>query len=162
MIQIRKLSPDKWKEYRNLRLEALKKDPSSFGSSYDKEKKLSPSEWKRKIENALFALSGDKPIGMIKFLFSKEQETKHVAKIYGLYVNKEYRNQGVGRKLLKSTIAEIKKNNRIIKIVLNVNPQQKKAASLYEKEGFEKIGKLKKDIFVNGKFYDSLVMEKYL
>jgi len=50
----------------------------------------------------------------------------------------------------------------IIKINLNVNPKQKAAVKLYEKHGFKAICTLKKDLYVNKKFYDELVMEKFV
>ena len=34
MIVVKKLEEDRWKEYRDLRLEALIKEPIAFGSSY--------------------------------------------------------------------------------------------------------------------------------
>jgi RimJ/RimL family protein N-acetyltransferase len=43
-----------------------------------------------------------------------------------------------------------------------VNPKQKAAVKLYEKCGFKTVGVLKKELYVNGKFYDELIMEKYI
>ena len=162
MIEIKKLASSRWKDYRALRLEALKNDPIAFGSSYNEEIKLSNNEWKRRIKNSLFALLNDKPIGTIVYIFENKTKTKHIANIYGVYVKKEYRGQGVGKKLVESAISLIKKNKNIIKINLNVNPKQKAAVKLYKKYGFKTIGVLKKDLYVNGKFYDELIMEKQL
>lgn len=36
-IQIIKLPPERWNEYKTLRLRALQDDPQAFGSSYAKE-----------------------------------------------------------------------------------------------------------------------------
>lgn len=162
MIEIKGLSSNSWKEYRDLRLDALKKDPTAFGSSHEEEKKLSQVEWKRRTKNVLFAISNNTPIGMIVFVFLKQKKIKHIAKIYGVYVKKEYRSQGIGNKLLEAALTEIQKNKNIVKINLNVNPDQKAAVNLYKKYGFKPIGTLKKDLFVDGKFYDELMMEKHL
>ena len=54
------------------------------------------------------------------------------------------------------------KNKNIIKISLNVNPKQKSAVRLYKKFGFKVVGVMKKDLFVNGKFYDELILEKFI
>lgn len=161
-MTVRKLPASRWKEYRDLRLEALKTDPIAFGSSYEEEVKLSKEEWKRRVKDVLFALSENKPVGMIVFRFQSKIKTKHIANIYGVYVKKEYRGRGIGSKLLESAIMAIKKDKNIIKIDLNVNPKQKSAATLYKKYGFKTIGILKKDLHVNGKFYDEMVMEKML
>jgi len=45
---------------------------------------------------------------------------------------------------------------------LTVNPKQKAAVRLYKKYGFKIVGKLRKYLLVNGKFYDELVMEKFI
>ena len=126
MIQVKKLPPDRWKEYRNLRLEALKNDPVAFGSSYEEEIKISKVIWKKRIKNTLFALLDGKPVGMIVYVFQNKLKTKHIANIFGVYVKKEYRGKGIGKKLVESAISSIKKNKVIVKIDLTVNPKQKK------------------------------------
>ena len=126
MIQVKKLPPDRWKEYRNLRLEALKNDPVAFGSSYEEEIKISKVIWKKRIKNTLFALLDGKPVGMIVYVFQNKLKTKHIANIFGVYVKKEYRSKGIGEKLVESAISSIKKNKVIVKIDLTVNPKQKK------------------------------------
>lgn len=40
MIEIEKLDDGHWEEYRELRLEALKKEPMAFSSSYEEELEL--------------------------------------------------------------------------------------------------------------------------
>ena len=162
MIEVKKLPTKRWKDYRNLRLEALKKDATAFGSSYEEEKKLLESEWKRRTGNTLFALSDDNPIGMIAYVFNNKKKIKHIANIFGFYVKEDYRNQGIGRKLIERTLLSIMKNKNIIKINLNVNSKQKSAVRLYKKFGFKIVGVLRKDLFVNGKFYNELIMEKFI
>ena len=161
MIEVKKIPTNRWKDYRNLRLETLKKDATAFGSSYEEERKLPELEWRRRTRNTLFALSNDKPIGMIAYVFNNKRKIKHVANIFGFYVKESYRNQGIGKKLIESALSSIMKNKKIVKIDLNVNPKQKSAVRLYKKFGFRIIGILKKDLFVNGKFYDELTMEKF-
>ena len=162
MVEIKKLSADRWKDYRSLRLEALKNDPTAFGSSYGEEMKLSEKEWKRRMKNTLFALSDNKPIGMIVYVFQKKAKIKHIANIFGVYVKREFRNRGIGKNLIESALLLIKENRNIIKINLNVNPRQKSALKLYKKYGFKTIGTLKKDLYINGRFYDELIMEKFI
>ena len=162
MIIIKKLLADRWEDYRDLRLEALKQDPNAFGSSYEEEVILSKDVWEKRIKDVLFALSNNKPIGMIVFIFDKKMKTKHIANIYGVYVKKEYRGLGIGSKLIKSAISKIMKNKTIIKIKLKVNPKQKAAVNLYMKFGFTVAGRLKKELIVNSRFYDDLIMEKII
>lgn len=96
-------------EYRDFRLEALKKEPIAFGSSYDEEKSLSEEEWRKRIKNALFALLKGKLIGVIVYVHDNKVKTKHIANIFGVYVVEEYRGQGGGKKLMDSVLAQIQK-----------------------------------------------------
>ena len=160
MKEVRKLSQDRWKDYRALRLEALGTDPSAFGSSVDEEKSLPEEEWRRRIESVLFAMSGDEPVGLISYVFSRRVKTRHVASIFGVYVRPEHRGKGLGRALLNSALAEIRKKRTIVKVQLSVNPSFRPAVRLYRKAGFTVTGRSRNELKVEGKFYDLLSMEK--
>jgi ribosomal protein S18 acetylase RimI-like enzyme len=162
MIKIKKLPPTRWKDFRCLRLEALQNDPLAFGSSYKEEKNLTEDEWKRRIENAIFALANDKLVGMIVYIIDNKIKTKHIATIFGVYVKKEFRGQGIGKKLIESAQKIIQRNVDVSKIKLTVNPEQKAAVKLYETFGFESVGRLKKELKIDDKFYDELIMERLL
>ena len=110
----------------------------------------------------MFAFYDDKPVGMIVYSFNKKSKIKHIANIFGFYVKKEYRNQGIGKRLIENALSNIKKNGKIIKIDLYVNSGQKAAVKLYMECGFKTVGRLKKYLFIGGKFYDELIMEKFL
>ncbi len=160
MIVVKRLEEDRWREYRALRLEALKKEPIAFGSHYDEEKNFSEDVWRRRIGDAFFALSEDKPIGMIVYIRENKIKTKHIGNIFGVYVTRKYRGQGVGKKLMDTVLTQAQKTEDAVKIKLSVNPEQKAAVKLYQSCGFKIVGQLKKELFVEGKFYDELVMEK--
>ncbi len=159
MIAIKRLSEDRWREYRDLRLEALKTEPQAYGSSYEEERDRPESEWRRRIKNALFALADDKPVGMIVFVQESLLKTKHVTNIYAVYVTKERRGCGVGKQLMEAVLTQIKKHRDVKKIKIAVNPVQKAAAKLYQSCGFNIVGKLEKELYIEGKFYDEIVME---
>lgn len=94
--------------------------------------------------------------------FENRLKTKHIANIFGVYVDNEYRGEGVGVRLLERALREISKNKAIVKIKLQVNPMQRSAVRLYEKSGFRPIGIMKKELYINGKYFDELCMEKLL
>lgn len=157
-----KLSPSRWEDYRELRLEAMKSDPEAFGSSYEEELKHPKEEWERRIGNAFFALHEDKPIGMAAYIFRNRIKTMHIADIFSVYVKKEHRGKGVGNELLKRVLSLIMENNAITKVSLTVSSGQNAAIGLYRKHGFEIVGELKGELKIEGNFYDELVMEKFL
>ncbi len=89
-------------------------------------------------------------------------KSKHIANIFGVYVKKEYRGQGIGKKLIENVLASVQNGQSIIKIRLTVNPEQKVAFNLYRSHGFKVVGELKQELCVANKFYDELIMEKFL
>jgi RimJ/RimL family protein N-acetyltransferase len=162
MITISRLNADRWQDYRDLRLEALKNEPLAFSSSYEEEQLIVETGWRTRIENALFAIDNGKLVGIVGFFRNNRIKTNHVGEIFGVYVRPAYRDKGIGKQLITAIIEEIKKTEGIEKIKIGVNPTQKAAAHIYRKFGFKKVGLLKKDMQVNGKFYDELWMEKHL
>jgi ribosomal protein S18 acetylase RimI-like enzyme len=162
LIEIRKLPADRWKDYRNLRLESLRSDPSAFGSSFEEEAALTEDEWKGRIQNALFAVSDGTPIGMIVCVFNDRPKTRHVADIFGVYVRASHRGRGVGTRLLKHMLSLIRENKRVVKVRLAVNPEQRAAVKMYKKAGFVAAGRRRKELKVGRRFFDMLLMEKLL
>jgi ribosomal protein S18 acetylase RimI-like enzyme len=162
LIEIRKLPADRWKEYRDLRLEALKMEPSAYGSSFEEAKRHKEELWRERIKSVLFALSDDRPVGMVVYVFGEGLKSRHIAEIFGFYVSPDHRGQGVGTRLLERAIAQIRRNRRIIKVKLAVNPEQRTAVRLYQKAGFVVTGSVEKELKVGRKYYGMLFMEKWL
>ena len=162
MIEVKTLSPERWRDAKDLRLQALKTDPIAFGSSFEEEEKLAEAEWQRRVKNMLFAVSDDKLVGTITYLFNERVKTKHIARIFGVYVDPKYRRHGVGKKLLENALELIQKNKDVVKVQLMVNPKQLAAVRLYKTMGFEVVGQMGKEIKVGEEFYDELIMDKML
>jgi ribosomal protein S18 acetylase RimI-like enzyme len=162
MIEIKNLSADKWRDFKELRLEALQNDPLAFGSSYQEEIAFPEEEWKRRISNTLFAILNDKPVGMIVYIINTKIKSRHIAEIFGVYVKNEFRNQKVGKKLVENALKLIQQNRNVTKVKLIVSSSQNAAIILYESFGFEIVGKLKNELKVDNDYYDGLIMEKFL
>ena len=162
MIDVKTLPPERWGEAKELRLQALKTDPTAFGSSYEEEENFTKEEWQMRMKNALFAMSDDSPVGTITYLFDGRLKTKHIARIFAVYVDPKRRGQGIGNKLLETALRLIQENKGIVKVQLMVNLEQVAAVELYKAMGFAVVGQMKKEIQVDGQFYDELIMEKML
>ncbi len=158
----------RWEEYRTLRLEALQVEPYAFGKSYEEEVENSSEVWQNKLtQNSdlgfyLFAESGGKLIGMIGCDYETKLKIRHIATLKAYYVSINARSQGIGRVLLEVSLKRIKKIQKIHKIRLSVNVLQTKAIALYKKFGFEQVGYFKDELFVEGKYLDQIMMEKFL
>lgn len=81
---------------------------------------------------------------------------------FGVGVLQDYWGFGIGKNLLKESIAWADSNG-IKKITLNVLETNKKAINLYEKLGFETEGILKNDkVLSDGNYYNTIVMGRFL
>ena len=159
-ISIIRLGPERFADFRVLRLESLKAFSEAFGSSYEEESSFSDEVWKARIVNMLFALYQTSLIGMIGFLPRSRVKTRHIADIFSFYVSETYQGIGVGSRLMEKTLLNIESNREIEKIALSVNCDMKAAVHLYKKFGFAISGRLIRELNVNGKFYDEFIMEK--
>ncbi len=161
-MSISRLDESQWEKYRELRLEALISSPTSFSSSYDSEIKLSEEVWKARIGNAIFALVEGKPVGMMGYMISHREKENHFADIFGMFVKEEFRKRGIASRMMDWAINDIRNRGDIIKINLSVVTTETPAVKLYEKKGFTIVGKLNKQLKVNGKYYDEYIMEFFL
>lgn len=155
-----RLPEEQWRKYRKLRLEALKTEPSAFGSSFEEELKLGEGTWQKRIRGVLFAVSGGEPVGLLSYVFDDRPKTRHIAHIYSVYVTPKYRGRGIGTMLLKRAMAEIRRNRDAAKAQLSVNPLLLPAVALYKRAGFQVVGRPRNELRVGNKFFDLLLMEK--
>lgn len=164
MIKIIKLPVARWREYRQIRLEALSAEPLAFGSSYAEEVGKKEDHWKADLmpgsfRKVYFAEIDGKIAGLAGLKFASHKKFAHIAKIGTVYVNQKYRGQGVGKMLLKQVIASAFRIKKIDKIKLTVNSSQKTALNLYTALGFKKVGVMKAEFKINGIYYDAILME---
>ena len=80
-----------------------------------------------------------------------------------IYINPKYINKGLGNMLLKNLI-KLSKKNKIIKNIIAVigDSKNKSSITIHLKNGFKKIGTLKKIGFKKNKWIDSVYMQKKL
>ena len=169
-VIISQLNPEEWRKYKDIRLKALKTNPTAFLNTYADALTYPDEKWRTQLEQSqkgeeiriLFAKDDEKIIGMNAFHWSPKPVIKHIAQIFGVFISPEYRGQGVGRILMQEVISEIKKNPQFIKITLGVNAENSSALKLYESCGFKVVGKHAKELKFGEKFCDELMMEMML
>ena len=167
-ITINQLNPDEWQKYKDIRLEALKINPTAFANTYEDVLTHSDEKWKEQLEQSqkkdgliiLFAMDGDRVVGMNAFHWANKPVTKHIAQIFGVFISPDYRGKGIGKLLMDGIISEIKKNSQFIKITLGVNAENTSALKLYESLGLKVVGKHEKELKFGDKLCDELLMEK--
>lgn len=169
-INIIILDPARWQEYRELRLQALDREPTAFATSYDEDAQLPESEWQGRLESAqrkaghltLFAEVDGKLVGMIGAYWVDKKKMAHIAGVYGVYVDQSMRGKGIGQWLMQALLDEISRIPRIKKLKLGVNTQQTAAIALYKKFGFEIVGTIREELKIGDQYHDEYLMEKFL
>ena len=102
-------------------------------------------------QNQLIALAD------IKLL---DKTSNHVG-VFGITVDKQFRGEGIGKKLMNLVIEEAKKNLVKLKIItLGVFSNNPIACKIYGKMGFTQYGKLPKGILHRKKYVDHIFMYK--
>lgn len=85
----------------------------------------------------------------------------HVGNL-GIIVRKNYRDEGIGRKLIDLAIRESKKLNEKEKIILSCFASNKRALYLYKSMGFQTVGLRKKQFLIEDNYYDEVLMELFI
>ncbi|WP_432712307.1 GNAT family N-acetyltransferase [Pedobacter sp.] len=93
------LLPKHWKEYKSIRLEALKTNPGMFGSNYASESNYSEKDWVSLLENELrgmFALYHDKTlVGLSGVAIKKDQPTTAI--FFASFIKPAHRGKGLSK-----------------------------------------------------------------
>ncbi len=163
------LGEDQWEIYKRLRLEALK-EPTAFRNTPEEEKDLPEEAWRSDLRKTaegreifLFAKEGEEYVGMAGASFFSSEKMRHVASVHDVFVDSAARGGGVGMKLMTELVERIQREHpQTEKLELNVFSSQEAAIRLYEKLGFKEVGRWTKRLKVSGKYYDHLMMERFL
>ncbi|NLZ92893.1 MAG: GNAT family N-acetyltransferase [Firmicutes bacterium] len=105
---------------------------------------------------ALIALSQAKVVGSLTFIGGKRKRVEHAGE-FGLSVLKEYWQQGIGSALIQSLLVWCKQSG-IRKVNLRVREDNLTAIKLYQKFGFREEGRISREFYLNGRFYDSYAL----
>lgn len=87
----------------------------------------------------------------------RERETMRHAGVLGIGILPDYRNCGLGERLIHSILGAARARG-LVRITLHVRADNTRAIRLYERLGFRHEGRLVRDLLIDGAFYDSLTM----
>ncbi|HJP82747.1 MAG TPA: GNAT family N-acetyltransferase [Fimbriimonadaceae bacterium] len=137
-MRIIKISPERWQEYRSIRLEALKTDPDAFGATL-KATLQRPDEWWANVlqiaksdpdKTVVFAEVEGELVGMAG---AYPEDEDGCVDVVGMFVRPDQRGKGIGRALLQAVVDEVQADT----IRLCVNASMPAAVALYRSFGFE-------------------------
>jgi putative acetyltransferase len=109
----------------------------------------------------LLAEAGGEYIGYISVKPRKQSRLKHTADLT-MGVSSGYQGKGIGRELLNRAL-HIIACEKIIEIVyLMVRTDNLPALRLYENSGFRQLAILERDTKIDGKYYDGILMRRFV
>jgi RimJ/RimL family protein N-acetyltransferase len=160
--QIRRLEPADAALYREIRLEALQRSPETFGSTFERENAQPLSWFEAAISRA--AIFGGFLDGQLMGIagFGAQEGTKHAHKglLWAMYVRSAARKSGLGKILVAAVLDHAR--DRVEMVQLAVVSENEAARRLYEAMGFVVYGYEKRALKHDGRYYDEILMVKFL
>jgi ribosomal protein S18 acetylase RimI-like enzyme len=161
-ISIRLMQPEDAASFRALRLEALERNPESFGASLEFET-AQPVEWfaGRLQRDAVFGAFADTELlGIAGFYAESGAKFCHKGVLWGVYVHPSGRGVGVARKLVERVIEHARAHVELLH--LTVVSTNERAQRLYAHLGFTAYGIEKHGLKHGGAYFDEVHMVRFL
>jgi RimJ/RimL family protein N-acetyltransferase len=160
--QIRRLEICDAALFRDIRLEALQKNPEAFGSTFEKEnaQPLSWFEARLGLADIFGAFVDGTLAGMAGYSAQENSKQAHKGLLWTMYVQASSRNLGLGRKLVAAVLDHAR--GRVEMVQLTVVSENKSAHRLYCAMGFVEYGYEKKALKHDGRYYDEILMVNFL
>ena len=159
-MEYRRLNKNDLDAYFANRLRALEHSPSAFLTTLEEEKARGNAHFEKTLahdgsDKAIFgAVSRGIVLGTVGIFREERPKTRHKAMIWGMYVDLDQRNKGIGGKILDLAIQlardEMTDNARY----LSVETENDSARKLYESRGFKVWGTEPKAMRWDNKFWE--------
>ena len=166
-VLIRPTRTDDAAAYRTLRLESLQAHPEAFGAEYATNAAYPIAYWRERMGSGAGGEHGityvaeatGALIGMTVLARNDGAKMRHAGSIFSVYTRADWRGTGVADALLEACVAYARVLGlRLLR--LGVVTTNAGAIRLYQRCGFTVYGIEPEVLFVNGIYYDELLMAR--
>jgi RimJ/RimL family protein N-acetyltransferase len=164
-IVVRKLVAGEEEAYRDFRVHALTRNPAAFTTTAAEAASLPLSWYACRIATPgdsrhflIGAFDGQSLIGTVGLSGEARASERHKATLYGMAVHEDFASRGIGGRLLRTLIDEVRNLPGVRQINLSMSKGNGPAERLYRTCGFEAYGCEPRATFIDGAFHDKLLM----
>jgi ribosomal protein S18 acetylase RimI-like enzyme len=165
-VLIRRLGPLDAAAYQAMRLAGLAESPTAFSSSHEEEAGTSLADIAAELapgaRNRFGAFDGGVLVGAVGVGRESARKLRHKAFIRAMYVLPAYRGKGVGRQLMEHAWAFAASLEGVRLVTLGLTAGNAPAQALYETLGFRAYGQEPESTFVDGVYYDEILMVRHV
>jgi ribosomal protein S18 acetylase RimI-like enzyme len=139
-FEIRRLDVADVEDYRAIRLSSLRTEPESFGTLYELEAALPVETFVERLASGIVlgAYAGGRIVGVAGFRRETGAKERHKGVVWGVYVQRAARGQGVAAALIAGIIAVALPV--VEQLTLSVVQGNDAAIALYRRHGFTVYG----------------------
>jgi ribosomal protein S18 acetylase RimI-like enzyme len=129
--RVRRLTPQDWEEFRDIRLRSLADSPDAFGSRLEREQAFGEEEWRQRLRGPVYVVDDPGPVA-VGGVFDNAG-TPH---IWGMWTDPAHRGRGHARRILDALIPAGTPAQ------LDVTISNDRARTTYERYGFVVTGEV--------------------
>jgi len=131
MTDVRRLRPDDWETFRDVRLRSLADSPDAFGSTLEREQAFTEHDWRQRVSGAVFVVLDPGPVAVGGIVVHDD-----VGQVWGMWTDPAHRRRGHARRILDALTSL----HDVVR--LHVNLANPAARSVYERYGFVGTGEV--------------------
>jgi ribosomal protein S18 acetylase RimI-like enzyme len=136
-VEIVRIGPDCWEQFREVRLASLRETPEAFGSRFDDWADADEERWRARLGDVPLTLLA-REVGRTVGVSSGALDGEHAVELISMWVAPDARGAGVAEALIDAVVAWAEEQSR--STYLMVRSDNARARAAYERAGFVDTG----------------------